>query len=120
MYYQIKKDEKIADVINFFDIPFELIQGYNPFVKDMDGDYQNKVLSLPTTYMVQPGETYESIHKKFSLSLKDFSLINSHLGDQAVIYPGQTVFIPPFTYRLNLNRGEDEANYLVHPIYREE
>ncbi|SDZ25287.1 LysM domain-containing protein [Evansella caseinilytica] len=95
MQYRIKPKETIADVMDFFDIPFHLIQRYNPWVKKIEAVYENNILILPYKYTVVPGEKYENIAKHFHVSPEEFWNINCDIGQLGVIYPGETVFLPP-------------------------
>jgi LysM repeat protein len=99
MAYMIKKDEKISDIVDVLDIPYSVIQRFNPFVESMDGVYEGKSLTLPRQYVVQPNETYLSISKRFSVNLLYMKELNPYIdGPNSVIYPGQTIYLPAKEY----------------------
>lgn len=95
MPYQIKKAEKISDVVGKLDIPYALIKHYNPYVESEDGVYEGAHLTLPRAYTVLPGETYDSICREHRIQASYLKKLNPYLdGQPSVIYPGQTVFLP--------------------------
>ncbi len=95
MPYIIQKNEKISDIVNKFDIPYNLIQRFNPYIESIQGVYPGQSLSLPLIYSVLPGETYESIGKTYSVIPSYMKELNPYIDEQPIIYPGQTVFLPP-------------------------
>jgi LysM repeat protein len=98
-HYKIRKDEKISNIADLFDVPYIVIQRFNPFVEDMNGDYAGRSLTLPRQYTVLPDETYESISKTFGVNPLYLKELNPYIDSEAsVIYPGQTIFLPAKEY----------------------
>jgi LysM repeat protein len=95
MLYKMKKDEKISDVVNTYDVPYYLITRYNRFVVSEDGVYVGRDLTLPRTYTVLPGDSYDSIVKTYRVLPSYLKELNPYMDEQSVIYPGQTIFLPP-------------------------
>jgi LysM repeat protein len=72
-----------------------LIKRYNRFVVDENGLYVGRNLTLPRTYTVLPGDTYHSIGKTYRVIPSYLKELNPYMDEQSVIYPGQTIFLPP-------------------------
>lgn len=95
MLYRLRPDQKISDVVSKLDMPYALIRRYNPFVEGLENTYAGRTLRLPLTYAVLPGETYETISAAFGILPLYMKELNPYLDGQMVIYPGQTVYLPP-------------------------
>lgn len=112
MYYQVKEHEKISDVADGMDIPFSLIKYYNKFVKSEHEVHTGRKLLLPLRYTVLPDDTYDGIAGKFAVSKSEFGRLNPESND-TVIYPGQSILLPPQRFRIE--RSSNERNHNVQP-----
>ncbi|KIL40049.1 hypothetical protein SD70_16075 [Gordoniibacillus kamchatkensis] len=95
MPYKIKKQEKISDIVSRFDVPYQTIRRFNPYVESEQGVYEGRELRLPRSYTVLPDETYESIAKTYGILPLYLKELNPYIGEQPVIYPGQSILLPP-------------------------
>jgi LysM repeat protein len=93
--YVIRKNEKISDLVDRFDVPYDLIWRYNDFVANEHAVYEGRKLTLPRVHQVLPGQTYKSIGELYSVTPAYLHELNPYIDGQSVIYPGQTIFLPP-------------------------
>jgi LysM repeat protein len=97
MSYKVQKNEKISDIVNKLDMPYDLIKRYNPFVESPNDFYEGRTLILPRVYTILPDQTYESISKAHSIHPSYLKELNPYMDGQSVVYWGQTIFLPPDT-----------------------
>jgi LysM repeat protein len=114
MPHILLKDEKIGDISRFYDVPFSMIQRFNPYVTSEEGIYRDRILTLPTRYTIIPGETYPGIARRIGLTPAQLFQLNPDLNT-AVIYPGQTLLLPPSQFRSS-GAGIDSA--YRQPLYQ--
>jgi LysM repeat protein len=98
MPYKIKKNEKISHIVDKFDMPYDVIKRFNPFVENENDVYEGKTLTFPRQYVVQPGQTYLSISEMYAIHPSYLKDLNPYVDVTSVIYPGQTIFLPAKEY----------------------
>jgi LysM repeat protein len=98
MRYKIKKNEKISDIVDKLDIPYDMIRRFNPFVESKEEVYEGRVLTLPVPFSVLPDQTYESISLSYSILPSYLYELNPYIEGRNIIYPGQSLFLPPIEY----------------------
>ncbi|UOF88825.1 LysM peptidoglycan-binding domain-containing protein [Fodinisporobacter ferrooxydans] len=88
MHYVVQKKEKISDIMNKFDIPYDAIKYYNSFVQTEEDIHEGRVLTFPLKYMVLPGDTYQLItQKKLLLTSTELALLNPEIHYEEMSEP---------------------------------
>ena len=99
--YTVQPGDTLWAISRRFGVTIEDILSLND-IPDPSRIFPGQVLIIPgaapppepTTYVVQPGDTLWSISQRFGVSLSDLIELND-LADPSLIYPGQTLLIPP-------------------------
>ena len=100
--HTVKDGDTLFNIANSNGTDLTMMRKLNPTIPDLNKIYVGQKVCLPKPtrcelyYIVNAGDTLTEIAKGFGTNLSTMKLLNPHISDYNLIYPGQRLCVPNY------------------------